>query len=149
MTDRQLREYCEAEFENIDAVLAELELVILPEKTSYTTAELAAAATFIHNCYNGVENVLKRICAYVSMEIKASPTWHKDLIKASLDRGIIDENLYNSLSIYLSFRHFFVHSYSFSLRWEELEPLVVGLEEVVGKFKAVIKRYLDILRTEV
>lgn len=39
MTRRQLEEYCDIEFESIEAVLAE-----------YSTAELAAVATFIHNC---------------------------------------------------------------------------------------------------
>lgn len=32
MTKKQLREYCNAEFENIDSVLSELALVIKPKK---------------------------------------------------------------------------------------------------------------------
>lgn len=64
MTKQQLRKYCEAEFDNIDAVISEIFIVALPVKTEYSTAELAAIATFIHNFYNGTENILKRILIY-------------------------------------------------------------------------------------
>lgn len=143
MTDQQLKEYLDAEFENIASVLAEIDLVVAPARIQYTTAELAAVATFIHNCYNGIENVLKRILYRIKLGTKDSPTWHKDLLKAALDQGIITDALYNSLSIYLSFRHFFVHAYSFTLRWEELKPLVDDLADTVNKFKSEINCYLE------
>ncbi|MEW6108973.1 MAG: hypothetical protein AB1632_07405 [Nitrospirota bacterium] len=136
MTKKQLREYCDAEFENIDSVLSELALVIRPRKQKYSVAELAAAATFIHNCYNGIENVLKRIFIYLNINTKETPTWHKDLLKTSLNRKIISEKLYEALSNYLSFRHFFIHAYSFTLRWEELKPLVNSLKDTVEEFRA-------------
>ncbi|MEW6741044.1 MAG: hypothetical protein AB1325_14225 [Nitrospirota bacterium] len=143
MTGQQLKEYCEAEFENIASVLTEIALIAAPTKTQYTTAELAAIATFIHNCYNGIENVLKRIFSYSKLEIKDTSTWHKDLLKASLDQGIITNDLYNTLSIYLSFRHFFVHAYSFALRWEELKPLVDDLEDMIKKFMSEIYCFIE------
>lgn len=95
MTTRQLREYCEAEFENIEIVIRELFTVVKPRKRKYSTVDLAATATFLHNFYNGIENV------------------------------------YNALSNYLSFRHFFVHAYSFTLRWEDLKPLVDKIEDTL------------------
>ena len=113
MLKHQLREYCEAEFENIDTVVFQLFSIVEAEKTGYSTAELAAIATFIHNCYNGIENILKRILSFNQIEMKETPTWHKDLLKTSLDIGIVTNDLYSSLSDYLSFRHFFVHAYSF------------------------------------
>lgn len=138
MENQLLKEYCEAEFENIDAVVAELNLVIKSGKTEYSTADLAAAATFVHNCYNGFENILKIVLSFKKINTKDTPTWHKDLLKASLDLGTIDNDLYEILSNYLSFRHFFVHSYSFNLRWEELKPLVDGLEETLSMFKKAV-----------
>ncbi len=53
MKREQLKEYCDAEFENIDAVSIELFSVVKNKKSKYSTAELAAIATFIHNFYNG------------------------------------------------------------------------------------------------
>jgi|GEM_PF-1789938 hypothetical protein len=69
MKKEQLREYCEAEYENIDAVLAEIVTLMAPGKSDYSTPELAALATFIHNCYNGFEKVLKLVLIYESIEI--------------------------------------------------------------------------------
>lgn len=143
MTGQQLREYCEAEFENIDAVISELFSVVKTEGYDYSTPELAAIATFIHNFYNGVENILKRILVFEQVEVKNSPTWHKDLLKASSDMEVISNDLYETLSVYLSFRHFFVHAYSFTLRWEELKPLVDDLDETLRKFKSAIYNYIN------
>ena len=140
MLKHQLKEYCEAEFENIDTVVCELFSVVKTEKSEYSSAELAAIATFIHNCYNGIENILKRILSFNQIEIKETPTWHKDLLKTSLDIGVVTNDLYSTLSSYLSFRHFFVHAYSFALRWDELKSLVEDLEETLKRlvsFKSV------------
>ena len=73
MQKRQLREYCEAEFENIDTVMLQLFSIVKTEKSEYSTAELAAIATFIHNCYNGIENILKRILSFNQIEMKEAP----------------------------------------------------------------------------
>jgi hypothetical protein len=81
MPKHQLKEYCEAEFENIDIVVFELFSIVKTAKSEYSTAELAAIATFIHNCYNGIENILKRILSFNQIEMKEAPTWHKDLLK--------------------------------------------------------------------
>ena len=56
MTSRRLKEYCEAEFENISAVRSELFSVVEAEKSDYSVAELAAIATFIHKGTNFQES---------------------------------------------------------------------------------------------
>ena len=61
MTKQKTKEYCEAEFENIESSLAELFKVIDEANGAFSTGDLAAIATFIHNFYNGIENILKRI----------------------------------------------------------------------------------------
>ena len=138
MKKHEVREYCDAEFENIDSVLRGFSSIIRKGKNHYTTAELASIATFIHNFYNGLENVLKRALLFKKAAVKSSSTWHKDLLKESLDQGIIGASLYNSLSNYLSFRHFFVHSYVFTLKWKDLKPLVDDLRITLREFKASI-----------
>ena len=143
MTKEQLKKYCEAEFENIDAVVSEVFSVVQPNKLEYSTAELAAIAAFIHNFYNGIENILKKVLTFKHIEIKETSTWHKELLKSSFTTGIITSGLYDTLSNYLSFRHFFVHSYSFVLRWEELKPLVDSLEETLQGFKSIIYSYFN------
>jgi hypothetical protein len=69
------------------------------------------------------------------------------MLKTSSDIEIISNDLYVDLSEYLSFRHFFVHAYSFTLKWEELKPLVDGLEGVLNKFKSAIYKYINKLQS--
>ncbi len=142
MTNRQLQEHCEAEFENIEMVVSQLTVALEARVEGLSTIELAGVAALLHNFYNGVENVLKRILLFKQAEMKDSPTWHKDLLKAAFDTGMISTNLYEILSGYLSFRHFFVHSYSFTLRWDEMKPLVDRIVETFTQFKSEIDVYL-------
>lgn len=142
MTDQQLRDYCEAEFENIDKVMMELLSVVKVKGDEFSIIELAAIGTFIHNFYNGVENILKRVLLYKQIEVKDTPTWHKDLLKTSFENGIICADLYHHMSNYLSFRHFFVHAYGFSLNWEDMKPLVEGIDEALKRFKQEIYNFL-------
>lgn len=146
MTKHQLKEYCDAEFENIETVLSELFAVVKPKKPKYSTAELAAVATFVHNYYNGVENILKRILLYRHIKTGNSPTWHKDLLKISKNKAIISKQLHDILANYLSFRHFFVHAYSFTLNWEELKPLVRNIRKTLKRFKSEVHTYFEKLK---
>jgi hypothetical protein len=142
MTREQLKDQCEAEFENIQAVLDELSAVVRPQKTGYTIVELAAIAAFLHNSYNGIENILKRILYYKEVKLKTDATWHKELLKTAAETGVISTNLHETLSGYLSFRHFFVHAYSFTLRWEEIKPLVERIDDTLKTFKASVFLYI-------
>ena len=103
MTKNQLSKYCDAEFENIETVTAELCSVVESGKSEYSIAELAAIATFLHNIYNGVENILKRVLRANQVKVEDSPTWHKDMLKTSSNIEIISNDLYVDLSDYLSF----------------------------------------------
>jgi len=143
MPNERLRVYCDAEFENIESVVAELFLLANQNKAEYSIAELAAIATFLHNFYNGVENIFKRLLYAKGAALENSSTWHKDLLRTTHDTGIISTDLYNTLSNYLSFRHFFVHAYSFTLRWEELRPLVAGLAETLKQVKAAVDDFVS------
>lgn len=142
MTKPQLRDYCDAEFENIDGVLAELAQLSQSDRLQFSTVELAAMATFLHNCYNGIENILKRILYHERVDLKDTPRWHRDLLRTAFQQGIIDDDLHEKLTVYLSFRHFFIHSYSFTLRWEELKPLVRDIDNTVKTFRAAVERYI-------
>ena len=142
MTEQQLKDYCEAEFENIDTVLSEIFSVIKDVNSDYSTVERAAIAAFLHNFYNGVENILKRILLAKKIEINNTPTWHKDVLTISFEKGIIDDDLFNTLLEYLSFRHFFVHAYSFNLNWVALKPLVENLKDPLKVFKSSIFQYI-------
>jgi uncharacterized protein YutE (UPF0331/DUF86 family) len=93
----------EAEKENIEAALANLKLVC--SRKDRDVVALAAMATFLHNIYNGIENILKQILKSKGITVPKTDTWHKDLLDISVSKGIISERLSEQLYEYLSFRH--------------------------------------------
>jgi len=142
MKKELLKEYCDGEFENIALILKEIKE--LREKTSAPNkVEVAALGTFIHNFYNGAENILKRVFQHNNIIFKNTPTYHKFILKKALEENIIDENTYNNLYKFLTFRHFFVHGYSFLIEWEKLKPLVDCIEDIFKSFKTAIDNYIN------
>ena len=121
-----------AERENVEIALGNLNFAW--GRQDKTIIELAAIGTFLHNIYNGIENILKRIILSKSIEIPSSATWHKDLLILASSIGAISETLSDDLHEYLSFRHYFVHAYGFMLEEAYLEDLVTNIPNVWEQF---------------
>ena len=96
--------------------------------------ELAAIATFLHNVYNGMGNILKLILKSKGVAVLGSETWHKELLERSVSEKVLSRALADQLYPYLAFRHFFSHSYSFRLAAEQLIPLATAIPPVSERF---------------
>lgn len=130
-----------AEKENIEKALINLKNVSKVKNKS--VVELAAMSVFLHNFYNGIENILKQILKAKNIEITKTDNWHKELLKYSVSSGIISCKLSDKLYEYLAFRHFFVHSYGFMLKESHLENLTANVSEVWNNFIEEIKNVLQ------
>ena len=130
-----------AEKENVEIALSNLKETMAREKKS--VIELAAIGTFLHNIYNGIENILKQILKLKNVEMPKSDTWHKDLLNLSVSLGIISERLSDELYEYLTFRHFFVHGYGFMLEESPLKDLANNIPEIWLQF---VKEIEDLSR---
>ena len=128
------------EKQNIARTLANLQLAL--DRQDRSVVELAAVATFLHNIYNGMENILKLILRARGVTVPASETWHKDLLESSVTEKVLSRALADQLYPYLAFRHFFSHSYSFLLDAGQLLPLADGMPAVAGRFFSEMDRYL-------
>jgi uncharacterized protein YutE (UPF0331/DUF86 family) len=126
---------------NVELALENLQNAMAREDKS--AIELAAIGTFLHNIYNGVENILKQILIFRNLEIPKSDTWHKDLLNLSASAGIISEKLSDRLYEYLTFRHFFVHSYGFMLEESHLTGLATDIDAVWRQFLTEISKAAD------
>lgn len=114
-------EKVEAEKDLVEGTLAEIDKVALHDDTS--SIILAGLSAFLHNFYNGVENILKQILSSRGYEWnRLSGSWHHDLLKAAGDHKIISEETNALLKDYLSFRHFFAHGYGILLQPKKLIP---------------------------
>ena len=130
-----------AEKQNVETALDNLNKALT--RTNKSTIELAAIGTFLHNIYNGIENILKQITHLKNIEIPKSDSWHKDLLNLSVSKGIISEELSDRLYEYLTFRHFFIHSYGFMLEEKHLEGLATNIHDVWMRFISEISPSLN------
>jgi hypothetical protein len=55
---------------------------------------------------------------------------------------VISEKTKDELSEYLAFRHFYRHSYSTRLKWEELKKLVLPIQENWEKIRSEIFSFI-------
>jgi len=127
-----------AEKENVEIALGNLKDAMA--RNEKTVIELAAIATFLHNIYNGIENILKQVLKAKGIEIPESATWHKELLNLSVSQGIISDKLSDQLYEYLTFRHFFVHAYGFMLDEAHLEVLANNIPEIWLQFTKEIDK---------
>lgn len=127
----------QAEIENVETVIAVLNKYKVIKK--YSELELAGIATYIHNFYNGTENILKQLLLNKTIKIEDTPSWHRELLLKAFENQIVSEKLHDNLLKFLSFRHFFIHSYSFILDEKELKSLLAIIFETWKEFKAQIK----------
>lgn len=135
-----LNERIEAEIENIERALSQL-----PNSAKcgeLSTLELAGVAAFLHNFYNGVENIIKQIMISDNTKVPTGPSWHRDLITRALERNIITGNTAKDLQRYLAFRHFFSHAYALDLKADYVKPLAKDAQSVFTKLKTGIQKYL-------
>jgi len=132
-----------AEKENVEVALNNLKEAI--ERKEKSVVELAAIGTFLHNIYNGIENILKQVLKTKGVEIPKAETWHKDLLNRSVSSGIISEGLSDELYEYLTFRHFFVHGYGFMIEEAPLFDLAGRIPEIWLQFMASVERHYKAL----
>ncbi len=128
-----------AERENIEKALLNLEKAL--KRKRKTTIELAAIGTFLHNIYSGMENILKQILQDKNIKVSKSESWHKDLLNLSVTNKIISLSLSDELYEYLTFRHFFVHTYGFMLMEDQLTDLANNASRIWSEFLSEIKDY--------
>ncbi len=127
-----LRDFIFAEKENVERTLNSLDRVL--SYTQKNEDNLAAMATYLHNFYNCIENIMKKAILEFGRTVPKSDSWHKDLVDVAELVGVISDNTKRQLKDYLAFRHFFIHSYSFMLEEQRLTQLAQNARSLWNEF---------------
>jgi hypothetical protein len=111
--------------------------------------ELAALGSVLQSFYNGVEGVFLLIAKQVDGNVPIDPAWHQALqnqmTEANAKRvAVLSSETADRLSMYMKFRHFFRHAYSFQLSWPRMEQLVQDLMPVWSAVKEEILKFTDV-----
>ena len=116
------------------------------QKGTPDLVDITAAASVLHSFYNGLENIFLSIAKGIDSDVPAGAQWHRDLLtrmaESASNRGaVLTAETAHQLAEYLGFRHFFRHSYSFFLEWDELEKLVTPLAKVWGQVRGELELF--------
>jgi len=102
--------------------------------------EITALSSILHSFYNGIENIFLGIAKGLDNDLPKGEKWHNDLLENMKNHNqqrnpVISEEVFNSLKKYMLFRHFFRHSYTWRLDWEEFKNLVYEMENTWKELK--------------
>jgi len=138
VTAEDLCEEIRIELEYIEATVKEL--VSLRNdlgENEPTVREKTAAAAFLAQFYNGIENILKRISHYHKIPLSTGRSWHLDLFKRFCSPAdetlpeLFDQDLALAFSYFRKFRHVVHHGYALQLDWSRMQEGVNQVEDVL------------------
>lgn len=148
----KLREQISIELDSIDITVRELVSLRRDMRDKEPTIrEKTAAASFLAQFYNGVENILKRISTFHGCQPEQSRTWHLDLFNqfceptTSSVPALLNKSLAGALVPYRRFRHVVHHGYGFQLDWTRMQEGIDQIEDVFLRFKRSLSNYLQAL----
>jgi len=148
MTREELAEEIGIELELMNETVREvIELRDDVGDRSPTVREKTAAAAFLAQFYNGIENILKRISRFCGEPLPSGELWHAELLRGFFEPHarlplLFDRDLGLILSSYRKFRHVVHHGYGFQLDWERIREGISRLEEVFSGVRSRLETYL-------
>lgn len=149
MNPAELREEITIELEAMEMTVREL-LALQQDVADRepTVRENTAAAAFLAQFYNGLENILKRISHFHSISLPTGETWHVELFQrfsAPAYPGLpqlFDEALSSALAPYRRFRHVAFHSYGFQLDWNRMSEGINNVQNMFNQINDNLSAYL-------
>jgi hypothetical protein len=147
-----LRAQLSAERSRITIVVDEIAaLLALVGEREPSRVELMAAAGYLHNLYNGIENCMSRLAHGIDESVPTGPESHRLLLDQlaapveGLRPALLDAALAAELDELRRYRHAFRHTYFFDLAWDKLRPLLARASAVHAAFEGSLEALLGAL----
>ena len=131
------------EISQIDELLDKTQvLVSLCRSREPDFVEITAIGGILHSFYNGLENIFVLIGKTVGFDFKTSSQWHRNLVDCMLaQQDFLPAELRGLLMEYMGFRHFYRHTYAYTIKWEKCSHLFMGLTDFWNTVKLAINGY--------
>ena len=131
------------ELSQIDELLDKAQvLVSLCNNRDPDFVEITAIGGILHSFYNGLENIFVLIGKTLQFDFKASPQWHRNLVDCMFAQpDFLTSELRPLLMEDMGFRHFYRHTYAYTIKWEKCSHLFMGLPDFWACVKSSIRRY--------
>lgn len=133
---------------NIEAQIEELYNTL--EQNNIKDKDKAAFGYYLHNLYNAIESILKKLAYFFENSIQGN-TWHIDLLKRmtleieGIRPAVISKETYIMINELRKFRHIFRHAYDYELRFKRMDELWKEYGENKGNFLKDIDRIKELL----
>ena len=151
----RLNELCEdieVEFAHINETLTEIRDILQREsEKTLTRSDITAGATYLAQCYNGIENILKRISRFRGVELPTGPFWHAEFVAVftpdeSKGKGLpplADSDLFPRLTALRKFRHTVAHGYAVSFDRDTVLEILGTADETFSIFKKNVRNFIE------
>jgi hypothetical protein len=121
------------------------------EDEKINVIEATALASVLHSFYNGLENIFVVIGKRFDFRMPTGEQWHRSLLlqmstPTPLRSPVLTEETVAQLIDYLSFRHFYRHSYSHLINWNKLKQLVLPMPALWLQVKRELQHFIQSLQ---
>lgn len=152
MKQQELIEEINIELESLDITITSIvELRSIIGENEPDKFQKAAINQFVSEFYNGIENILKRICKYNNITVPFGGDSHLKLFKMFTLTSefnlplIFNSELEDEFTNLRKFRHFVIHGYSYKIEWQYLKESIGIIDIVYNQVKQIINDYLESL----
>ena len=131
------------EISQIDELIEKSKILItLCKNKEPDFIEVTAIGGILHSFYNGLENIFVLIGKTLGFDFKSSPQWHRNLVDFMFSQpDFLPSDLRSLLTEYMGFRHFFRHTYGYTIKWEKCSHLFMGISDFWHTVRASINKY--------
>ena len=129
--DNAIKVKIDYEISQIDELLDKSQVLMsLCKNKEPDFVEITAIGGILHSFYNGLENIFVLIGKSLQFDFKSSPQWHRNLVDFMFAQDdFLPGNLRLLLTEYMGFRHFYRHTYGYTIKWEKCAHLFLGMAD--------------------
>ena len=133
------------EISQIDELLEKSQVLLaLVKNKEPDFIEITAIGGILHSFYNGIENIFVLIGKNLNFNFNSSPQWHRNLVDFMFSQNdFLPADLRLLLTEYMGFRHFYRHTYGYTIKWEKCSHLFWGLTDFWKLVSEAIKKYIE------